>query len=107
MTCPAAIISRYEAREQIREASGASNAPWRGGGTAEGCASRDDGGFWVKVWCRPRRPLTRAGSASSRNKVHQTRMTKTRPRSGARKYLSCVSKRWCRLQHRSVSSTEA
>lgn len=54
ITCPTAIIRRYETREQVREYLAARGLrrtlkEWRNGRWI-GHVSRDDGGFWVEVW---------------------------------------------------------
>jgi hypothetical protein len=54
MTCPAAIIRRYETREQVREYLASRGfrrtlEGWRNGRWI-GRVSRNDGGFCVEVW---------------------------------------------------------
>jgi hypothetical protein len=66
MTCPAAIIRRYETREQVREylAREASGAPLRAGGTADGSdtSAATMAASGSRSGCRPRRaPHSREG----------------------------------------------
>jgi hypothetical protein len=54
MTCPAAIIRRYETRAQVREYLTSRGfrrtlEGWRNGRWI-GHVSRDNGGYWVEVW---------------------------------------------------------